>query len=108
MTLDTIITLIKQSGGDETDSSGNAVYEETQRQVCAEKKSVRQSEFFQAAALGFKPEIVLVVNSFEYENERYCEFEGERFRIYRAYPVGKTERTELYLTAIAGDTDVFA
>ncbi len=107
MNADTVVTLIKRarSGGDDY---GNAVYTEEKTAVFAEKKSVRQSEFFQAAAAGFKPEIVLEVYDFEYHNEELCELDGERFKIYRAYPVGKTGRTELYLTAIVGDTDVFA
>ena len=104
MNFDAIVTLIKQTGNG-TDSSGNAVYQEERRTVYAEKKAVRQTEFFQAASLGFKPEIVIVVHSFEYKNEEYCELDGERYRIYRVYPIGKTERTELYLTAIVGDTN---
>ena len=107
MNFDTLIKLIQQTGSD-TDSSGNAVYTETSTTVFAEKRSVRQTEFYQAATLGFKPEICLEVYSFEYHNEQLCELDGERFRIYRAFAVKGTDRTELYLTAIAGDTNVFA
>ena len=107
MNFDTVVKLIKHVQR-ERDEYGNAVYAEKATTVFAEKKAVRQSEFFQAAAAGFKPEIVLVVHSFEYHNEELCELDGERFKIYRAYPVGKTDRTVLYLTAIVGDTDAFA
>ena len=107
MNYDTTVTLIQQTA-DGTDSSGNAVYSETKTPVFAAKKSVRQTEFYQASALGFKPEICLEVYDFEYHNEMLCELEGERFRIYRTYPIKKSDRIELYLTAIAGDTNALA
>lgn len=107
MVIETAVTLILQEPNG-TDSSGNPLYTETSRTVFATKKAVRQTEYFQAAALGFKPEVVLEVHSFDYCNEEFCELDGERFRIYRVYPVGKTERVELYLTAIVGDSNAFA
>lgn len=107
MNFDTVVKLIKR-GASAIDEYGNAVQIEEETTVFAEKKAVRQSEFFQAHAAGFKPEIVIVVHSFEYHNEELCELEEERFKIYRSYPIGKTDRTELYLTAIVGDTDALA
>jgi SPP1 family predicted phage head-tail adaptor len=106
MNYDTVVKLIKRekSGKDEY---GNAVFSEHETVVFAEKKAVKQSEFFQAHAAGFKPEIVIVVHGFEFHNEEICELDGERFKIYRSYPIGKTDRIELYLTAIVGDTDVY-
>lgn len=104
MNFDTVVTLIKK-GAATKDEYGNAVFPEKRTTVFAEKKAVRQSEFFEAYAVGLKPEIVLVVHSFEYDNQEYCELEGERFKIYRSYPIGKTERTELYLTALVGETN---
>ena len=107
MNFDTIIELVSNSNSEVTsDIYGNPVYSPSKRKIFAEKKSVRQSEFFQAAAIGFKPEIVLEVNSFEYENEEECYLEGQLFKIYRVYPVKNRERTELYLTSIAGETNV--
>lgn len=107
MGLDTVINLISKVDVD-SDNLGNPIYEPVERKIFAQKKSVRQSEFFQAAAVGFKPEIVLEVNSFEYRNEENCIFENKNFRIYRAYPIKGKERTELYLTAVVGDSNVFA
>lgn len=105
MNSDTIVELI--IGVDvESNSIGEAVYKDKTKKIFATKKAVRQSEFFQAAAVGFKPEIVLEVNNFEYANEEYCILEGQKFKIYRAYPISKTEKTELYLTAVVGDTNV--
>lgn len=109
MNFDTKVELVsKNKAESKSDIYGNPVFTKKKRRIFAEKKAVRQSEFFQAAAVGFKPEIVLEVNSFEYNNEEECYLEGQLFRIYRAYPVKGTERTELYLTAIAGDSNVLA
>lgn len=90
-----------------TNDIGEPVEFESKRLVYGLKKAVRQTEFFQAAARGFKPEICVEVNSFEYQNEDICELEGQRFRIYRAYPLSNSERTELYLTQLVGESDVF-
>lgn len=107
MNTDVIATLIKKtvSGKDEC---GNAIYAEMKNTVFAERKSVRQTEFYQAAAVGFKPEIMLEVYAFEYGGEELCELDGERYRIYRTFAKPGTDRVELYLTAIVGDTNAFA
>lgn len=104
---ETIVTLISTINT-ESSEIGELQSKERHNDVFALKKAVRQTEFFQAASLGFKPEIVLKVNNFDYRNETECILEGQRFRIYRAYPIAKTEKTELYLTAIVGDTNAFA
>lgn len=107
MSNDVIISLIRR---EETgvDSHGNAVYTETKTLVYAENISIRQTEFFQAAAIGFKPERCLKVYSFEYHGEQLCELDGERYNIYRTYSTQGSDRIELYLTAIVGDTNAFA
>lgn len=87
-------------------SIGEPIFNESEKEIYGIKKSVRQSEFYQAAAAGFKPEVVVEINSFEYSNEEICELEGQRFRVYRVYPIKNSERTELYLTELAGETDV--
>lgn len=107
MNRDCVIFLISENSDNvAVNDIGEPLYTETVKRVYGIKKSVRQSEFFQASAQGFKPEIVVEVNSFEYNNENICELENQRFRIYRSYPLGKSERTELYLTQLVGETDV--
>ena len=102
---DTTVKLITKTENG-VNQYGEPIYTELINEIYAIKKSVRQSEFFQASAQGFKPEIVLEVNDFEYQNQELCYFEGEKFKIYRAYSIKNSERTELYLTAIVGDTNV--
>lgn len=105
MNTEIIVKLISQN--QKTNELGEIVCEEQLTDVFARKKSVKQSEFFQAAANGFKPEVVLEVYSFEYSNETYCIVEGQRFKIYRVYSLN-SNRIELYLTAIVGETNVTA
>lgn len=105
MNFDNIVLLVGKAENGKN-SYGEIVFKEQITKLFCQKKSVKQSEFFQAAANGFKPEIVLEVNSFEYQNQGTCYFEGQKFKIYRAYPIKNTERTELYLTAIVGETNV--
>lgn len=107
MDIDTTVKLITKINTG-TNIYGEPTYSEQIDEVYAIKKSVKQSEFFQAAAQGFKPEIVLEIYSFEYKNQELCYFSGEKMRIYRAYPLPNSEKIELYLTSIVGDTDVIA
>jgi SPP1 family predicted phage head-tail adaptor len=53
--------------------------------IFAEEKSVRQSEFYQAAANGLRPEIVLEVNTFEYNGEPMLEYNGKTYDIIRTF-----------------------
>ena len=47
---------------------GDLLYENKERKVLAHKESTRQSEFYQAQAVGIKPEITFVIRFFEYKN----------------------------------------
>lgn len=59
-----------------------------ERKVLAHKQSTRQSEFYQAQAVGIKPEIVFVIRSFEYRDEEKLKFNGIVYRILRTYDKG--------------------
>lgn len=107
MNSDVMISLIKQSEPNVSDIN-EVTYAETATTVFAKKKSVRQSEFFQAAALGFKPDLTLEIYDFEYDGQELCELSGERYRIYRTYSIPGTDRTELYLTALGSEIHEFA
>lgn len=107
MSNDVILSLIHRKENGE-DAYGNTIYTETETLVYAEDISIRQTEFFQAAAVGFKPERCLKMYAFEYHGEQLCELDGERYNIYRTYSAQGSDRIELYLTAIVGDTHAFA
>lgn len=60
------------------------------RMVFANKKSVRQNEFYQAQALGLRPELMFEIRSFEYTGEEKLEFDDHEYSIIRTYDRGET------------------
>lgn len=64
---------------------GDTISVESKRKVFAEKKSVRQSEFYQAAATGLKPEITFVTWKDEYKGESELEYDSKTYRIIRTF-----------------------
>lgn len=68
------------------DDIGNQIISDvSQRQIFAEKKSIRQSEFYQASVAGLKPELTFVVWSAEYGQETLLEFNDVRYDIIRTF-----------------------
>ncbi|EJR67525.1 phage head closure protein [Bacillus toyonensis] len=65
------------------------------RQVFCEKKSVSQSEFFQAGQNGFKPKCVLIVYTLDYQEEQKVKYREKEYSIYRTYE-RDDEKIELY------------
>lgn len=105
MNSDTIIELVEKVEQSVNDLN-EIIYAEKKRSVYAIQKFVRQSEFFQAQANGLKPDCVVVINAFEYNNEEFCYLEGKKFKIYRAFQIKNSERVELYLTDVVGENNV--
>lgn len=64
---------------------GDPVETETPRQVFANKKSVRQAEFYQAAATGLKPELMFEVRSIDYAGETKLQYTGKQYGILRTF-----------------------
>lgn len=57
----------------------------SKRTVFANKKSIRQSEFYQAHAQGIRPEVMFVVRSIDYDNETRLEYNSQVYFIVRTY-----------------------
>ena len=57
----------------------------TEKQVFANQKSIRQSEFYQAQATGLKPEIMFEVRSIDYADEERLLFDSKYYNIIRTY-----------------------
>ncbi len=57
--------------------------------VYANKKSVKQSEFYNAANVSLKPELVFEVNSDEFNNEERVRFDGREYEIIRTFDSGE-------------------
>lgn len=64
---------------------GDVIEETTERQVFADKQSVRQSEFYQAAATGLRPELMFVVRSIDYHGETRLKYNDKEYNIIRTY-----------------------
>lgn len=64
---------------------GDTIEVSTERQVFADKQSVRQSEFYQAAATGLRPELMFVVRTIEYNGETKLKYNGKEYTIIRTY-----------------------
>lgn len=90
MRRDSIIYLIpttskKNTMGDSVQQKGEP------RTLLAEKKSIRQSEFYQAAATDFKPELVFVVWPHEYDEESILRFNEKDYKIFRTFETSHKE-----------------
>ena len=82
------VVVIKISYGEEVEQDGLPV------SVFANKKSVRQTEFYQALAAGMKPEIVFEVMVADYNEEPKVKYGDKYYRVIRTYSANG-ERLEL-------------
>lgn len=88
-----IITLVSETRS--TDKYGDITVEKTEKTVFADLRSIGQSEFYQAEAVGLKPELKFVLPDYlEYNNEKiikyqpYNESEEAEFTVLRTYRAG--------------------
>lgn len=78
---------------------GDSIEVPVSRKVFGSKQSIKQSEFYQAAATGFKPELTLVVWTREYNNEQMLEHNNKKYNIIRTYEPN-SEETELICSGL--------
>lgn len=78
-----VINLVSET---ETENElGDIITVENKRQVFANKKSIRQSEFYQAQANGLKPEWTFEVRFGDYSDEKKIDYNNKPYRIIRVY-----------------------
>lgn len=94
MTFDYELTLIKKTY--KKNSMKNSIPTETRRTVLCDQESVTRSEHYAAAANNLKPQIVFVINKYEYEGESEVEFEGNRYNVIRTFAQKKSKSIEDY------------
>ena len=58
---------------------------ETYRQIYCNVTSVSLSEFHEAGRIGLNPQYRFLVFHADYAGETICEYEGQRYSIYRTY-----------------------
>jgi len=69
---------------------GDPIIRRRRRTILCDKQSITRSEHYQAAAHGFKPELVFIINKWDYRNEQMAEFGGKEYTIRRTYePKGR-------------------
>jgi SPP1 family predicted phage head-tail adaptor len=64
---------------------GDIITVPTKRQVFANKKSIRQSEFYQAQSTGLKPELMFEIRYMEYEGEKKIEYTNKLYSVIRTH-----------------------
>lgn len=82
------------------DEIGNPIETPNNIDIFCDMKSIGRTEFYNAAANGLKPEYILVVHPYEYNDETYIEF-SENEKPKQKYKVIKTYKKnfeELELT----------
>ncbi len=76
------------------------IYE--RREVYCNTKGVKRSEFYQAQAQGYKPEICVEIKEQDYNRETHFEYNEVMYRIIRTYPV-KNEAIELICQSLVAE-----
>ncbi len=92
--------LIKLGNLVETIVKGEPIQSYEWREVFANRKAIRQSEFYQAGNIGLKPELMFEVHSFEFDNDEKVRYNGTDYSIIRTYDKG--EVTELTVSSHVG------
>lgn len=92
----------------EKDGFGDPVMQkQSSEMVFAEKRSIAQSEFYQAQTPGKKPEIKFIITDhLDYQDQEYLIYNGTRYKILRTYQ--KPGSDELEITCYGGVRDVSA
>lgn len=69
------------------DNIGNQVEESKKRPVLCDVLTIGRREFYAAAATDLKPEIIFRMNKYDYDGEQFAEFNNDRYKVLRQYPV---------------------
>ena len=86
----------------ENNEYGDPKRKSTKRQVFANKKSIRQSEFYQAAVSDFRPELMFIVRYIDYEGEEELIYNDKQYNIIRTYST-QDEFIELICQGVVSD-----
>lgn len=86
------------------DEALNEVTTYTERDVFVRPRSIYASEFYQAASVGLKPSLTLVLSSFaDYDDEKLVEYEGKEYTVTRVFRRPDRDAVELTLEERAVD-----
>jgi len=74
------------TGISELVAASESVTDGTPREVLADRKAIKQSEFYQGVASGFRPEITFVLWVADYLGEDRLTYNGDLYEVIRRYP----------------------
>lgn len=72
-----------------TNDLGDTVLTPTERLVYVDRKSVRQSEFYQAQAVGLRPELMFEMRRADYQDEPKLKYDDKTYLIIRTFEKNK-------------------
>lgn len=98
--MDDILYLISEEPKTQ-DENGVWSSQEVKTMVYCRKRDITRAEFYGAGRNGLNPSLMFYVFNGDYHGERICEFQGNRYHIYRTY-TGTDDYTELYAERTAG------
>ncbi len=101
ISLDDVCTLISQVTTGK-DSLGQPIIEEKPFMIFCSKLSITRAEYATAGQLGFKPDMLLIVDSDSYDEEKYVDYYGKKFTIYKSF-MRSDNFTEIYCEVDAND-----
>ncbi len=62
---------------------------DSEREVFCRMASIGQREYYEAQAVDVYPECKFILADYlDYDNERLCEYDGQRYRVLRTYRTG--------------------
>jgi SPP1 family predicted phage head-tail adaptor len=67
------------------DPLGQPIFEEKAFMVFCSRLSITRAEFNTAGQLGHKPDMILIVDSDAYDNEKNVEYKGKKYSVYKSY-----------------------
>jgi len=77
------LTLIKTTQTE--NEMGDVIDIQERNNVLCEVESVTRNEFYSAAKVDMQPEIVFVINRYDYSGESEVEYEGVLYDVIRSY-----------------------
>lgn len=80
----TLITTKEVSDG----GGGYNTVVDSKKEVFADKKSVKQTEFYMAAQADLQAEAIFRISLFDYGDERLLQHEGNYYTVIRTYEMG--------------------
>jgi SPP1 family predicted phage head-tail adaptor len=84
---------------------GDVITEPAYRRVFADKKSIRQSEFYAAQSSGLKPEVMFVVWSLDYQGEEHFRHNNRKYKVVRTFETNN-EQMEIVGTSYFDENEV--